>query len=131
MATEGASIVEIFDAVGSVGFRDAETRSVEEVLGGRDAVVVAAGGGVILRHRNRELLAERARVVWLDAPVDVLAERVGSAGDRPLLVPDPATRLVELLAERRQLYRAAADSRVAADRPVDETVDVIVAGLTP
>ncbi len=131
VASEGANIAEIFDVVGSDGFRDAETRALEEVIGLGGTPVVAAGGGVILRHRNRELLADEVWVVWLDAPADVLVARVGAAHDRPLLDADPAAQLVDLLADRRQLYLEAADGRVDADQPVDEAVAAIVAGLAP
>lgn len=131
IAAEGASIAQLFDVVGSDGFRDAETRSLEEVIGQGGGPVIAAGGGVILRHRNRELLAQQTRVVWLDAPTDVLVTRVGSATDRPLLVAAPAKRLAALAAERRPLYREAADCRVDADQAVDDAVDAIVAGLAP
>jgi shikimate kinase len=54
-------------------------------------------------------------VVWLDAPVDVLAARVGAGEGRPLLGADPHAALVEILAQRATRYRAAAHVVVSAD----------------
>jgi len=126
---EGASVVELFDRVGEDGFRDIESRALELMLEDSEPVVVAAGGGVVLRSRNRELLAERARVVWLEAPVDVLVARIGSGEARPLLATDSAPTLERLLDERGPLYLEIADSRVDGSTDVDTAVERICSVL--
>jgi shikimate kinase len=68
-------------------------------------------------------------VVWLQAPVDILAARVGDGATRPLLRDDPARVLHRLEAARETSYEAAADASVdTADRlPDDVAVAVIEA----
>jgi shikimate kinase len=91
VAEAGRPIAEIFAQQGEATFRDHE--------------------------RNRALLWEGNAVVWLDAPVEVLAERLGAAGaGRPLLAQGPgaggpAARLAALRAVREAIY-ATAHARV-------------------
>jgi len=94
------------------GFRAMEEDVLADALAA-PAGVVSTGGGVVLSPRNRAMLSSRpaCRVVWLRAPVDVLAARLrsGKGEDRPLLSgDDPAARLAALAAQRDGLYRACA-----------------------
>ena len=70
----GADIAWIFDKEGEAGFRDRECQAVDE-LTQRDGVVLATGGGVVLREENRRNLAARGIVVFLDSPIERLVER--------------------------------------------------------
>ena len=47
--------------------------------------MIATGGGAFVDPRTRELLNDRAITIWLDAPVDVLAERTSRRDTRPQL----------------------------------------------
>ncbi len=94
-------------------FRALEEEALADALAA-PAGVVATGGGVVLSQRNRAALSScpACRVVWLRAPVAVLAARLsaGKGEDRPLLAgDDPAARLAALAAQRDGLYRACAD----------------------
>ena len=71
-------------AIGEQDFRDGERRLVARLVEG-EVRVIATGGGAFVDPRTRELLNERAITVWLDAPVDVLAERTARRNTRPLL----------------------------------------------
>ena len=51
----GTNISWIFDVEGEKGFRDREQQVLEE-LAKEDNVVIATGGGSVLRERNRENL---------------------------------------------------------------------------
>jgi shikimate kinase len=105
----GRTIPEIFAEQGERGFRDLESEAVRAVstLRGR---VISVGGGAILSPANVTHLRSTGDIVVLDAPPEVLAERVGTGEDRPLLEgqADPAARLGALRAERDGAYRAAA-----------------------
>ena len=70
----GKSIAAIFADDGEQVFRDWEAQTLADSLR-RERVVLAAGGGVVLREANRRLLAERARVVWLRASVETILAR--------------------------------------------------------
>jgi shikimate kinase len=72
-------------------------------------VVLATGGGAILRQSNRQNLNSRGIVVYLDTPVSMQLERTAMDKNRPLLqTPNPEQRLIELLRIRDPLYREAA-----------------------
>ncbi len=105
----GASIPLIFDIEGEDGFRRREARMLEE-LTARDGVVVATGGGAVLREDNRRLLKERGTVIYLRARLDDLLARTARDRNRPLLqTDDPRATLARLLEEREPLYREVAD----------------------
>jgi shikimate kinase len=130
VAEAGRSIAELFAAEGEDGFRDRESAALRAALAASAPVVVATGGGVVLRDENRALLADEAVVVWLDADVATLAARVGDGTGRPLLADGPEARLRALDAARRPLYSAAADLRVdTTDLGTDEVVAAVEAGL--
>jgi shikimate kinase len=132
VADAGRDIAAIFAAEGEGGFRRRETAGLRHLLEpDAPALVVACGGGVVLAEENRELLAGRATTVWLEASVEVLADRLaGAATRRPLLDGDLAERLAVLDADRRDLYSAAAHLRVdVAELGPDEAVDRIASAL--
>ena len=67
-AQTGASVSLIFDVEGEEGFRERETRMLEK-LTARRGVLVATGGGVVLRPENRDLLRRSGLVVYLRTSV--------------------------------------------------------------
>lgn len=114
----GADISWIFDREGEQGFREREQLAIDEATAMAN-VVVATGGGAVLRDVNRQRLRERGTVVFLDAPPALILERAGRAHRdrrRPLLqTEDLAQRIVALCRQREPLYRAAAHIVMAAD----------------
>jgi shikimate kinase / 3-dehydroquinate synthase len=105
----GKRILEIFATGGERAFRDMETRALQDVCS-RENVVIATGGGAILRPENRRLLAKSGFIVCLEArPETIFArlhERADAAPlDRPLLASDdPLGRIRELKNARAHLY---------------------------
>jgi shikimate kinase len=125
----GRSIAEIFASDGEGGFRELETAVLDRIAGWH-SLVVATGGGVVSRPVNWGHL-QQGVVVWLDAPEDVLLERLrADPTPRPLMqAADPAERLRALLAERRPLY-AQADLAVAqGEEPPDQVALRVLEGL--
>lgn len=111
---ERRSIAAIFSESGEEGFRDMETRLLEE-LNDPNAPrrIISTGGGVIGRERNRILLRGLGYVVWLHAPTTVILERTSKNRDRPLLhTDDPLARIETLLAIRKPLYAETAHLKV-------------------
>ncbi len=92
------------------------------------ATVVAAAASVVDVAQCREAMRE-ALVVWLDAPVDVLAARFHSGPHRPVYGADVAAVLKEQLARRGPLFEQVADLRVDAARPVEQIVRDVVAAV--
>jgi shikimate kinase len=125
---EGMSIAEMFDSRGEPAFRARERRAIAALADGSRRVI-AVGGGAFADDGNRSLLLERSLVVWLDAPVEILAGRLAGGSDRPLLRgPDPEAALGALAAARATFY-GEAHVRVSAEAPVDAVVEQIVAAV--
>ena len=64
----GKSISEIFEQQGEEAFRDSESQVIAD-LAKRDKIVLAVGGGAVLRKANREVLGATGKIVWLQADV--------------------------------------------------------------
>ncbi len=108
----GRSIPEIFESEGEEGFRDIEERMLADTVG-VCGIVLATGGGAIVRETNRLNLRRIGVVGWLDGDPELLFERATRSGRRPLLqVSDPRTTFFALLEERSSHYRETADFRV-------------------
>tara|TARA_B100000676_G_C17713121_1_gene647341 strand:+ start:162 stop:677 length:516 start_codon:yes stop_codon:yes gene_type:complete len=111
----GASITLIFDVEGEQGFREREEKILDD-LTQREQVVLATGGGAVLRETNRAALSERGFVVYLRSPIETLIERTRFDTSRPLLkTEDPAATLREIMENREPLYEAVADVIVDAE----------------
>ncbi|WP_290784707.1 shikimate kinase AroK [Halomonas sp.] len=112
----GADIPWIFDVEGEVGFRDRETQMIDE-LTQLEGVVIATGGGAVLREENRCMLRERGTVIYLFTTVEQQLRRTAKDRNRPLLQrPDKEAVLREMFSVRDPLYRATADVTVRTDR---------------
>lgn len=112
----GADIPWIFDVEGEAGFRQREAQMLEE-LTALDGVVIATGGGAVLREANRRRLRERGTVIYLFTTVEQQLKRVAKDRNRPLLQrPDREAVLREMFKVRDPLYRATADLVVRTDR---------------
>jgi shikimate kinase len=113
----GADIPLIFEREGEAGFRRRE-RDVIGELTGRLGVVLATGGGAVIDLENRQHLAARGWVVYLETSVAQQTERAGRTRHRPLLngAADPRQRLEELMQLREPLYQEVADFVVSTTR---------------
>jgi len=125
----GYSPAEIFERYGEQDFRDGERRLVARLIEG-DVRVIATGGGAYVDNRTRQLLNERAITVWLDAPVDILAERTSRRDTRAQLRNgDRKSTLARLASERRQSYEQAHIHVKSGDGAHKDVVDSIVRAL--
>lgn len=109
----GCSVREVFAAQGESAFREMETEAVAEAVG-RNRVVIASGGGAVLRAENVELLRERCVVVYLRVEVGAVMARTEGDTSRPLLArgEEAARQTAALLESRDPYYRAAAHAIV-------------------
>ena len=113
----GCPIRVFFDREGESRFRDIEQQVVAELVA-LPNVVIATGGGAVLRAENRAALHERTTVVYLRSSPEELFRRLRHDTRRPLLqVPDPMGKLRELYAARDPLYRQAAHFVIETGRP--------------
>ncbi|BFR47643.1 shikimate kinase AroL [Nitratidesulfovibrio sp. HK-II] len=126
-ATAGMTVEQIVAREGWEGFRRRESDALRATLG-RDGLVVATGGGMVLAEDNRRMLREGGLVAYLCGSVELLAARLARdplAAQRPSLTGRPiAEEVAEVLAARDSLYRECAhavldagdDAQALADR---------------
>ncbi|MBU6259578.1 MAG: shikimate kinase [Burkholderiales bacterium] len=113
----GMPIRDFFAAQGEEAFRDLEQDVIEELVGGAP-MVLATGGGAVLRPSNRQALHAQSHVFYLRNTPEELHRRLRHDTHRPLLqVEDPLHRLRELFRDRDPLYRRTAHFVVEAARP--------------
>lgn len=127
----GANIPWIFDVEGEQGFREREHAVIADLCQ-QDGLVLATGGGAVMRADNRAALRGGGRVVYLHASVEQQIARTGRDRNRPLLrSADPGKVLRELMALRDPLYREIADIVIETDvRPPRMVVQEIVERLS-
>ena len=108
----GVDIPTIFEFEGEEGFRDREEKMLTQ-LTKMPGIVLATGGGSILRADNRRLLKENGFVVYLQCSVDRILERTRRDTQRPLLnTENPKQRIETLLEQREPLYLSCADFKI-------------------
>ncbi len=106
----GVRIATIFELEGEEGFRDREEHLLQQLTARRE-IVLATGGGAVLRAPNRACLRDRGVVVFLDASADEILRRTRQDTNRPLLATgdgDRRARIESLLEARMPLYRQTA-----------------------
>jgi shikimate kinase len=104
----GVKIPVIFDIEGEDGFRDRESAVLADLANLQD-IVLATGGGAVVRDENRKMLKKNGTVIYLRASLDDLWQRTRHDRNRPLLqTPDPRTKLADLYAHRDPLYSEVA-----------------------
>lgn len=124
----GQTVASFFAIHGEAAFREREAVMLSELLGGDLPLVLATGGGAILRPANRSVLRERGGLIaYLNAPVTLLQDRLRTqSGNRPSLSGKPVWEEVpEILALREPLYRELAGLVIDATRPPAEQVDTL------
>lgn len=119
----GVSIPTIFELEGESGFRTRESAVINE-LTQLSKVVLATGGGAVLRPENRQMLRERGTVIYLHLQPETLIARTGQDRNRPLLqVADPLQKMRDLYATRDPIYREVAHIILDVDsEPLHETL---------
>ena len=116
----GRTIAQLFQQ-GEEVFRDWESRAVA-ALSGRE-LVVACGGGVILRPGNRALLRAGGRVVWIDRPLEKILSDI-DISLRPLLAQGRQA-LLALDAARRPLYDQTAHVRFVNEGDIEAALNAL------
>jgi len=117
----GRTIQEIFAEGGEELFRQYETDSLGELCA-MDGVVVAAGGGAVLRDENVRMMKDSGRCVLLKASAATVYERMTAdektESQRPALTDksDMMSEIVHLAAIREPFYNRAKDFEVSTER---------------
>lgn len=120
----GASISSIFARHGEAAFRTLECEAIERLMPS-EPQVIALGGGAFQAPSVRQALLQRAFVIWFDVPEDVLVERLGRSGARPLLAGGNLRARLRTLSAERLAYYALAHVRVAAVTSAEMTEKIL------
>lgn len=125
----GRSVADIFAERGEAEFRRGERKVIARLLSG-PAHVLATGGGAFLDAHTRALLKDKALVVWLQADLATLVQRVSRRTTRPLLVGKNAREVLEAqMAQRHPIYAEAELTIDAGRGSHGDAVEAIVAAL--
>ena len=115
-ARTGADMPWIFDVEGEEGFREREEAMIAELVQ-EHGIILATGGGVVMREANRRALSAHGLVVYLRTSVDQQLQRTSKDRQRPLLLnADPEKVLRDLMARRDPLYSEIADVTIDTDQ---------------
>lgn len=105
----GVRIADIFEAEGEAGFREQEARVIAD-LSNQSNLIVATGGGAVLRPENCAAIKKSGLVVYLRVAPRILFDRTRHDANRPLLqVANPMMRIEELFTQRDPIYQDVAD----------------------
>ena len=119
---DGRAVTDIFAEDGEAFFRDLESRITAEVAEKTD-LVIATGGGCVLRGENVRRLRRNGVLFFLDRPLEALLPMA----DRPLA--DTAEKLRSLYLARRPVYLAAADVTVSDPESPEAAAEAILSHL--
>lgn len=122
----GKSIPDIFAQEGEAAFRDWET-AVCRSLAGKEDLVIATGGGLVLRSENVTFLKENGVLVFLNRPVERILRSTSMAG-RPLAQAGERA-FIERFHQREPCYRSCADVEIRDFSSIEATVSEILRKL--
>lgn len=126
----GRTVAGYFRDHGEADFRDGEFRVIKRLLESEKPIVLATGGGAFIHPPTRELLLEKAHVIWLKGDLETLVERVSRNDNRPLLIgTDKRQKMRELMDARHPIYAKAHVKIKIARGPHIRTVNRVIRAL--
>jgi shikimate kinase len=123
----GVTIDHIFDIEGEDGFRERESKILENLCQ-MSNIILATGGGIVILLKNREILKNASLVVYLSSSVDQLLMRTAKSKTRPLLEnsADRRKTITELVDARDVYYREVASLVVdTTGKKLHEVINII------
>ena len=124
----GVTIDHIFDIEGEEGFRERETKILENLCQ-MSNIILATGGGIVILPKNRKILKNSGLVVYLSSSVNQLLKRTAKSKTRPLLEnsSDRRKTITELLEARDVYYREVASFVVdTTGKKLHEVINIII-----
>lgn len=123
------TINDIFLKFGEEYFRELETEILEEVSKKENAII-STGGGIILRDRNRQIMHETGKIIYLNAEFSVIEERLENARkSRPLLMEE-TEKIRKRFDDRQPLYKDCDfEIKITKDMTPEKIADIIISYL--
>ena len=123
----GVTIDHIFDIEGEEGFRERESKILENLCQ-MSNIILATGGGIVILPKNRKILKNAGLVVYLTSSVDQLLRRTAKSKTRPLLENsiDRRKTIIKLVETRDIYYREVASVVVdTTGKKLHEVINII------
>lgn len=132
-APRALCVGEILEREGENAFRELESRALDAVLARGQGLVLACGGGVVVRESNRQRLRAQTWVLWLQAPVEELQRRLRADATLrpPLTGAGTLEELGALALQREAWYREVAHVAVRTEGLAPEQVARLLARSLP
>ena len=118
----GRTVAEIFEEQREPAFRDLERRVIARLLSD-ELKIIAPGGGAIMNAQTADLIRSASVSIWLRADLDILVERTGRTGKRPLLRNGDPREILQGLMDKR--YPVYAGAHVVVDTDGGEIEDTL------
>lgn len=115
---EGRKPEQIIKENGIDYFRDVESSVIEEISS-KQNIILATGGGAILRQKNVDFLKQNGVLIFLDRKI----KNIKPTDNRPL--SNSMDKLKALYKERYPLYKECADIILENDRSLEEILNKI------
>lgn len=116
------TIPNIITSLGEEKFRELESDAVNEISKAT-GVIIATGGGVVLKDENIRVLSQNGRIYFLDRPLELLLP----TKDRPLTSTKEA--LIKKYNERYGIYEKSADVKIDASGDVEAVTNAVIGGF--
>lgn len=116
------TIPDIITSLGEEKFRELESDVVNEISKAT-GVIIATGGGVVLKDENIRVLSQNGRIYFLDRPLELLLP----TKDRPLTSTKEA--LIKKYNERYGIYEKSADVKIDASGDVEAVTNAVIGGF--
>lgn len=125
-AKAGCSISEIFERWGEEKFRDVEAKTIQDHLQ-KGPCVISTGGGALMNAETADAIFDGSLSIWVDAPLDIILQRVAKNRNRPLLAcENPRDVLQELMKKREPSYRRAIFKISSGVVPSEDALDTVI-----
>lgn len=117
--TAGTSINVIFAEKGEDAFRNMETQAAQKTAA-ENGIIIATGGGIVLRPENMEILAKNGIILFLNRPPEKIAQDILTY-NRPLIQKDPQ-KIFSIYKERIGLYQKYYDIEIKNQGTMEEVL---------
>jgi shikimate kinase len=120
-------VIDIFENFGEPAFRKYESEAAEKLCA-KNNIVIATGGGAVLKEENVNIFKASGKIVLIDVPLSVIKERLRDDKTRPLLTrADKDKVMLQLYVTRMPVYSNVADIIIDADnKPPEMIADEII-----
>lgn len=124
----GVSIDHIFEIEGESGFRERETEILKNLCSMKN-IIIATGGGVVLKLENRDLMKVSAMVIYLSSSIEQILRRTSKSKTRPLLErsKDRRKTISDIIEAREGFYQDVASVTINTNgKKLTEVIEEIV-----